>query len=83
MATIIDAQGALFPIAFGVVIAKNDDNWCWFLQSLRDVLRHTDPLIFILDRQKGLVDGVMLVFGNDTSHGYCMRHLLDNFRKAF
>ena len=30
-ATTIDAQGALFPIAFGVVIAENDDNWRWFL----------------------------------------------------
>ena len=82
-ATTIDAQGALFPIAFGVVIVENDDDWCWFLQSLKDVLRHTDPLTFISDRQKGLVDGVMLVFGNDSSHGYCMRHLSDNFRKAF
>ena len=50
---------------------------------MRDVLRHTDPLTFILDKQTDLVDGVMLVFGNDTSHGYCMRHLSDNFRKAF
>ena len=50
---------------------------------MKDVLQHTDPQTLISNRQKGLVDGVMLVFCNDTSHGYCMHHLSDNFRKAF
>jgi hypothetical protein len=34
------------------------------------------------DRQKGLLEGVERVFPN-SPHGYCMRHLDDNFRKEF
>ena len=34
------------------------------------------------DHQKGLLEGVELTFP-DSPHGYCMRHLDDNFRKEF
>ncbi|KAI5386424.1 hypothetical protein KIW84_072814 [Lathyrus oleraceus] len=33
-----DGDGALFPLAFGVVDEENDDNWTWFLTELHNLL---------------------------------------------
>ncbi|KAK3011991.1 hypothetical protein RJ639_011249 [Escallonia herrerae] len=37
-ATSFDADGGLFPLAFGVVDVENDESWMWFLSEL---LRHS------------------------------------------
>ena len=39
-------------------------------------------LIFVSDRQKGLLEGVELVFPG-SPHGYCLRHLYENMYKEF
>ena len=33
-----DASGSLFPLAFAVVDAENDNNWFWFIQLLRSII---------------------------------------------
>jgi hypothetical protein len=89
-ATGIDATGSLFPLAYAVVDAENDENWQWFLRALRDVIKthasqHLQPdpiLVFLSDRQKGLVEGVENIFP-DCPHGYCLRHLVENFHRKF
>ena len=89
IATAVDAEGQLFPVAFGVVDAENDGNWLWFLELLHSVISQCAPnhitipenLIFLSDRQKGLIDGVHAVFPI-SPHGYYIRHLADNMRKA-
>jgi MULE transposase domain/MuDR family transposase/SWIM zinc finger len=88
-ATAVDANGSLFPVAYAVVDAENDDNWLWMLKLLREVIQRSAPtflqlktLTFLSDRQKGLVEGVEYVFP-DSFHGYCLRHLCDNFNKQF
>ena len=37
VATAVDANGSLFPLAYVVVEAENNDNWLWMLQLLRQV----------------------------------------------
>ena len=88
-ATAVDATGSLFPLSHAVVDAENDDNWSWFLALLRQVIsQHASSflnpgtLTFLSDRQKGLLDGVQNHFP-DSPHAYCLRHLEDNFHKAF
>ena len=89
IATTVDANNQLFPMAFGVVDAENDQNWLWFLELLYSVISKCAPdqlvppekLIFLSDRQKGLIDGIHTIFPN-SPHDYCMRHLADNMRKA-
>jgi MULE transposase domain. len=90
-ATGVDANGSLFPLAYAVVDAENDVNWLWFLQHLRNVLEthrmhmlHHEPhsLVFLSDRQKGLIQGVTQLFPG-SPHAYCLRHLEENFRKKF
>lgn len=89
-ATATDAQGQLFPLAFGVVDIEDKANWIWFLQKLRDVLVEYDPaivdqenvLVLLSDRAKGLLDGVPLVFPL-AAHGYCLKHLEKNLKAQY
>ena len=92
-ATATDANGQLFPLAYAIVSIENDDNWLWFLRLLREVVEANAPvfltsgnqdesLVFLSDRQKGLLEGVERVFPN-SPHGFCMKHLEENFQKQF
>src|SRR5579859_7484457 len=84
----VDANGSLFPLAYVVVDAENDENWFWFLRHLRNVLHDTDgsedsdELVFLSDSQKGLIEGVDRLFPH-SPHAYCLRHLEDNMHKQF
>ncbi|XP_051122124.1 uncharacterized protein LOC127245332 [Andrographis paniculata] len=86
LATGFDADGGLFPLAFGVVDEENDDNWMWFLSELHNLLEvnteNMPRLTILSDRQKGIVDGVDANFPT-AFHGFCMRHLSESFRKEF
>lgn len=88
-ATAVDATGSLFPLSYPIVDAENDDNWNWFLELLRSVINQNVPeflkpgiLTILSDRQKGLIEGVEHHFPS-SPHGYCLRHLEDNFHKVF
>lgn len=85
-ATGFDGDGALFPLAFGVVDEESDENWIWFLSELHGLLEanteNMPRLTILSDRQKGIVDGVDFNFPT-AFHGFCMRHLSDSFRKEF
>jgi hypothetical protein len=88
-ATAIDANGSLFPLAHAVVDAENDDNWRWFLHLLLTVVQSytlqsliDKALVFLSDHQKGLLEGVDLVFAN-CPYGYCLKHLEANLIKEF
>ncbi len=87
-ATCVDANNQLFILAFAVVDAENATNWKWFLNRLKSSLifhfgEHnvmSQTLTFLSDRQKGLIDGVEEVFGDNCYHGFCLRHLIDNLK---
>lgn len=86
LATGFDGDGALFPLAFGVVDEENDENWMWFLSELRNLLEtnteNMPRLTILSDRHKGIVDGVEANFPT-AFHGFCMRHLSESFQKEF
>lgn len=88
-ATAIDANGCLFLLAYAVVNAENDDNWLWFLQLLLTIIQShaiqsviDKTLVFLSDRQKGLLEGVEHIFPG-CPHGYCLKHPEGNFHKEF
>ena len=88
-ATAVDANDRLFPVAYAVVDAENDINWAWFVELLQTVIQIHSPahlevskLAFLSDIQKGLLEAVDRVFPGNP-HGYCMRHLHENFHKKF
>ncbi|XP_026419898.1 uncharacterized protein LOC113315868 [Papaver somniferum] len=54
-----------------------------FLTDLRDKLNaHPNPLTFISDGQKGILEGVQAVFP-EANHIYCWRHLYSNFKEHY
>ncbi|XP_019447190.1 PREDICTED: uncharacterized protein LOC109350404 [Lupinus angustifolius] len=85
-ATSFDANGELFPLAFGVVDVENDDSWTWFLSELHKALEvNTESMpqvIFLSHGQKGIMDAVRMKFPN-SSHAFCMRHLSESIGKEF
>ncbi|XP_047315849.1 uncharacterized protein LOC124919619 [Impatiens glandulifera] len=86
LATGFDGDGALFPLAFGVVDEETEENWMWFLSELHNLLEvnteNMPRLTILSDRQKGIIDGVEANFPT-AFHGFCMRHLTESFRKEF
>ncbi|XP_020258872.1 uncharacterized protein LOC109835301 [Asparagus officinalis] len=56
VATGVDADGGLFPLAFAVVDVENTENWAWFFTCIRYHIPsvETRPIIFISDRMKGI-----------------------------
>ncbi|KAJ4716053.1 Protein FAR1-RELATED SEQUENCE like [Melia azedarach] len=85
-ATSFDADGGLFPVAFGVVDVENDESWMWFLSEFHKALEMNaesmPQLTFLSDGQKGIVDAVRRKFPN-SSQAFCMRHLSESIGKEF
>ncbi|KAL0237708.1 hypothetical protein GEMRC1_013119 [Eukaryota sp. GEM-RC1] len=88
-ATTLDADGHLYPLCYSVVSVENTSNWKYFFTHLKKCMQCVevplDEVIFLSDRQKGLLSSISEIFGNNQPHGYCVRHLvancLRNFRK--
>lgn len=84
--TSFDADGGLFPVAFGIVDVETDDSWMWFVSEFHKVLgvsTETMPQLTILsDSQKAIVDAVRRKFPT-ASHGLCMGYLTESILKEF
>ena len=53
------------------------------LQTTHLILENlSDSLVFLSDRQKGLIEGVDHLFPQ-SPHAYCLRHLEDNMHRQF
>ncbi|CAL5378075.1 unnamed protein product [Camellia sinensis] len=76
-ATSKDGNQGLFPLAFAIVDAENQDNWMWFLSQLLKAVGSGRRLTFVSDRQHGLLDAFSVVFPN-AHHAYCLNHLKRN-----
>lgn len=85
-ATSFDADGGLFPLAFGVVDVECDENWIWFLSELHKTLEmNTERMpkfTFMSNGQKGIVDVVRRKFPG-SSHALCMNYLTESIGKEF
>ncbi|XP_013615606.1 PREDICTED: uncharacterized protein LOC106321943, partial [Brassica oleracea var. oleracea] len=46
VATAVDGNSNLYPIAFGVVDSENDDSWGWFFRQLKVVIADCQDLAF-------------------------------------
>ncbi|KAI3874095.1 hypothetical protein MKW98_013756 [Papaver atlanticum] len=85
-AAAVDADDTLFPLAFAIVDSESDENWMWFLSELRKLLgvnTESMPRLTILsDRQRGILEAVETHFPS-AFHGFCLRHVSENFRDEF
>lgn len=84
--TSFDADGGLFPVAFGIVDIETDESWVWFLSEFHKLLEmntETIPKLTILsDGRKGIIDAIKKKFPS-ASHGLCIHHLTESVNKEF
>ncbi|KAL3655614.1 hypothetical protein CASFOL_000010 [Castilleja foliolosa] len=82
LATAMDGNKQIYPIAFGIVDSENNESWNWFLVKLHEIIGHMPDLVIISDRHKSIMKGVADVFP-DAVHGICLFHLKMNVAAKF
>ncbi|XP_061998881.1 uncharacterized protein LOC133716173 [Rosa rugosa] len=92
----IDANNGMFPIAYAIAEAENQETWTWFLYLLKCDLKieRDSSYTFITDKQKGLGNAIAVLpfvagliwtctyagWFPNAEHRYCVRHLYNNFK---
>ncbi|XP_021740852.1 uncharacterized protein LOC110707150 [Chenopodium quinoa] len=84
VATSVDANFQVFPLAFALVEGENTSSWSWFLGCIRVHVTQRDGLCVISDRHVGIIAAM-----NDPNvgfteprayHRFCVRHLASNLK---
>lgn len=63
-------MAGLYPLAFAIVNEETDDNWNYFLMHLSYAVGASQNLVFISDRNHGVLEGLKNVFP-ESIHAYC------------
>ena len=86
IATSVDSNGHLLPLAFAVVDEESADTWGWFLKHLREIVIH-EEVCLISDRHGGIISAVNNPengwTGPKCHHRFCLRHIVSNFNKKY
>lgn len=77
VATALDGNSNLYPIAFGVVDSENDYAWDWFMRQLNVVIADDYTLSFVFDRCTSITKAITNVYPQ-AHQGICIHHLLNN-----
>ncbi|KAK4407924.1 hypothetical protein Sango_0373400 [Sesamum angolense] len=87
IATVMDGNQQLLPLAFAIIDEETYPSWKWFLQQLsRHVIRGRRRMCLISDRHGGIIKAVRE--GPDfvsphRVHRYCLRHVCSKFNSNF
>ncbi|GJW42524.1 putative RNA-directed DNA polymerase [Tanacetum coccineum] len=82
VATCVDGNNFLYPLAYSVLELENAKSWTWFLKNLRKAIGTLYSLVVSSNMQKGLEITIMAIYPN-VEHKECKRHLYSNFKKYF
>ncbi|KAL3690944.1 hypothetical protein R1sor_004595 [Riccia sorocarpa] len=84
IATTVDGNSQVVPLAYAVAPTENYENWRWFLQNLMASVEGSESpnVIIISDRQKGLEKAVAEVLPRNF-HMHCAHHLKMKVQKHF
>ncbi|XP_021984919.1 uncharacterized protein LOC110880772 [Helianthus annuus] len=80
----VDNNNGIYPVAYAIVEAENNNSWLWFLQLLGQDL-DIGPMsnfVFMSDRQKGILEAVSRLFPC-AEHRFCVRHIHENMQLTF
>ncbi|XP_020587097.1 uncharacterized protein LOC110029241 [Phalaenopsis equestris] len=84
VATGVDGNDSLFPLAFAITESETESTWTWFLGCIRQCLTNRVDVTIISDRGRGLMEAVKAVYPSGlASHRYCMKQLSCSLRKEF
>ncbi|KAH9750655.1 SWIM-type domain-containing protein [Citrus sinensis] len=82
VATCLDGNNQLYPLAIGIMDSENNDAWEWFMMKLHGVIGDRHELVIISDRCTAIRRAVLKVFHNAT-HGVCFYHIKGNIKSQF
>ncbi|KAJ0053177.1 hypothetical protein Pint_01757 [Pistacia integerrima] len=74
----IDANSGIYPLALCICEIENNESLGFFLSLLRDFLGDVDPVIFMSDKQKDILNALEKHWPNARTR-YCVRHVYANF----
>ncbi|KAG7530355.1 MULE transposase domain [Arabidopsis suecica] len=77
VATTIDGNSNLYPIAFGVADSENDSSWEWFFIQLKKLIADEEDLAFVSDRHFSITKSLENFYPL-ASHCICIHHLIGN-----
>lgn len=80
VASSLDANSQMFPLAFALVLEETEENWKWFLEQFEVGIGQRSPLVVISDRQDGIIDAVKK-YMPDAEHALSVHHLVKEFQK--
>ena len=87
IATSVDPNGHIFPLAFAIVKEEYIDSWFWFLIALRTYVTQRKGICLIFYRHVGINVVVRDVATRWTPpyahHRYCLRHVVSNFNDKY
>ncbi|XP_022155432.1 uncharacterized protein LOC111022579 isoform X2 [Momordica charantia] len=82
VATCLDGNNQIYPIAFGIVDKETDDSIKWFFEKLKGAIGEVKDLIFVSDRNNSIAKSIAIVFPT-AFHGLCIHHLKQNLSAKF
>jgi hypothetical protein len=84
IATCLDANNQVLPIAWALVLTENTEWWSWLCTFLYDNFPglKRQEYVFISDREKGIFEGVSATFPK-AFPVHCNQHIADNIQVKF
>ncbi|XP_021749052.1 uncharacterized protein LOC110714810 [Chenopodium quinoa] len=84
VATSVDANFQVFPLAFAIVEGENTSSWSWFLSCIRVHVTDREGLCVISDRHAGIIAAMTnpdVGFHEPRAfHRFCVRQMASNLR---
>ncbi|CAL9178687.1 unnamed protein product [Musa hybrid cultivar] len=77
VATAVDGENDIYPVAFSVVDSETRENWHWFLVQLKSAFTLSRVITFVSSCQYGLEEELSKVF-EDSFHCYSEQCLVEN-----
>ncbi|KAL3686239.1 hypothetical protein R1sor_004261 [Riccia sorocarpa] len=84
LASVMDGNSQVVPLAYAVVPVENYENWSWFLHNLQISIQglRSEAVMIVSDRQKALERAVTEILPCNP-HMHCGHHLKMNVQKLF
>ena len=82
IATCIDGNNNIYPIAFGIVDGENDASWLWFMTHLKASIGDIPNLVIISDRHISIGKAISSIFP-EAFHALCIYHIRNNLIDKF
>jgi len=84
VATGVDANYQIFPLAFALVEGESIESWCWFMSCIRMHVTQRLGLCVISDRHAGIIAAMNsdnVGFKEPMAyHRFCVRHMASNLK---